>query len=64
MFDTLPTEETAKMLEDGKAQVLIKRIGNKDQLGLYIEGELLYKTKDLHTYSSCADALLYYMNSY
>lgn len=63
-LDYYPTEHTAQLLEDGKAQVLIKRIGNKDRLGLYVEGELLYQTKELHTYSTCAEALLLYMNSY
>lgn len=64
MLNTNPTKEVAEMLDVGTAQVVIKRTGNKDQLGLYVEGELLYVTEDLHTYSSCADALLYYMNSY
>ena len=60
------TEENAKLLEEGKAHVHIKRTGNKDQLGLYVEDQLVYKTGGghMHTYSNCASALEYYMNSY
>lgn len=64
MLDVIPSEDVARLLEKGKAQVLIKRTGNKDQLGLYVEGELLYRTKNLHTYTLCAEALIVYMNSY
>ena len=66
MINGIITAENAQLLEDGKARVLIKRTGHKDQLGLYVEDQLVFKTGGYYmdTYSACADALLVYMNSY
>lgn len=60
------TKENTELLEAGKARVLIKRTGHKNQLGLYVEDQLVFKTggEYMDTYSACADALLVYMNSY
>lgn len=66
MIREIITAENAQLLEAGKARVLIKRIGHKDRLGIYVEDQLVFNTGAdcMDTYSACASALLAYMNSY